>query len=243
MNALWTLNKAQFFAIIIAVVGVVGLVFLFAHPRNSNETNRTSTQQKVSEDKNPPQQMDIGEEKSPSQQTVTAEEKRPSQKTVTAEEKSSLQQTVKMPSEQTVNPDASGRDALHLGNTYFDAKAYDLAIQQYDYAIAHGSPGYYVRGVAWLEKRNYEQAIADFTQAIQREAGYYLTYFHRADAYAHKGDRDSAIADYRRALAFKPDEAVKKQIMAGLERLGAEPELQTDVGPKKTKRRARTKNR
>ena len=219
MNAPWTLNKTQFFAIIIAVVGVVGLVFLFVHLKNSNETNKTSPQQKISEDKRPPQQMEIGEEKSPSQQTVN------------------------MPSEQTVTPEASGRDALHLGNTYFDAKAYDLAIQQYDYAIAHGSPGYYVRGVAWLEKRNYEQAIADFTQAIQREAGYYLTYFHRADAYAHKGDRDSAIADYRRALALKPDDAIKKQIMGGLERLGAEPELQKEVGARETKRRARTKNR
>jgi tetratricopeptide (TPR) repeat protein len=148
-----------------------------------------------------------------------------------------------MPSKQTVTPDASGRDALHLGNTYFDAKAYDLAIQQYDYAIAHGSPAYFVRGVAWLEKRNYEQSIADFTQAIQLEAGYYLSYFHRADAYVHKGDRDSAIADYRRALALKPDEAVKKQIMASLERLGAELELQKDVDAQKTKRRTRTKNR
>ena len=148
-----------------------------------------------------------------------------------------------MPSKKTVTPDASGLDALHLGNTYFGAKAYEQAIQQYDYAIAHGAPAYYVRGVAWLEKQNYEHAIADFTQAIQREAGSYLTYFHRADAYAHKGDRDSAIADYQRALALKPDEAVKKQIMAGLERLGAEPELQKDVGAHETKRRARTKKR
>jgi type IV secretory pathway VirB10-like protein len=231
MNAPWTLNKTQFFAIIIAVVGVVGLVFLFAHLKNSNEANKTSPQRQISEDKSPPQQMEIGEEKSPPQQMEIGEEKSPPQ------------QTVKMPSMQAVTPDASGRDALHLGNTYFDAKAYDLAIQQYDYAIAHGSPAYYVRGIAWLEKRNYEQAIADFTQAIQREAGYYLTYFHRADAYAHKGDRDSAIADYRRALALKPDEAAKKQIMVGLERLGAEPELQKDVGAQETKRRARTKNR
>jgi tetratricopeptide (TPR) repeat protein len=243
MNAPWTPNKIQFFAIIIAVVGVVGLLFLFAHLNNSNETNKPSPQQQISEDKSPSQQMEIGEEKSPSQQTVTAEEKSPSQQTATAEEKSPPQQTVEIPSKQTVTPDASGLDALHLGNTYFDAKEYDLAIQQYDYAIAHGSPAYYVRGVAWLGKQNYEQAIADFTQAIQREAGYYLTYFHRADAYAHKGDRDSAIADYRRALALKPDEAVKKQIMAGLERLGAEPELQKDVGTQETKRRARTKNR
>ena len=232
MNAPCTLNKTQFFAIIIAVVGVMGLVFLFAHLKNSNVTNKTSPQQQISEDKSSPKQIEIGEEKS-----------QPQQQTVTVEERSPPQQTVKMPSEQTVTPDASGRDALHRGNTYFDAKAYDLAIQQYDYAIAHGSPGYYVRGVAWLEKRNYEQAIADLTQAIQREAGYYLSYFYRANAYAQKGDRDSAIADYRRALALKPDEAVKKQIMASLERLGAELELQKDVDAQKTKRRKRTKNR
>ena len=231
MNAAWTLNKTQFFAIIIAIISVVGLLSLFAYLKYSDETKKTLPQQQISEDKSPPQQMEIEEEKSPSQQAVTAEETSPPQ------------QPVKMPSKQIVTPDASGLDALHLGDTYFGAKAYEQAIQQYDYAIAHGAPAYYVRGVAWLEKQNYEQAIADFTQAIQREAGFYLTYFHRADAYAHKGDRDSAIADYRRALALKPDEAVIKQIMAGLERLGAEPELQKDVGAHETKRRARTKNR
>lgn len=231
MNAPWTLNKTQFFAIIIAIVSVVGLLSLFAYLKNSGETKKPLPQQQISENKSPPQQMEIEEEKNPSQQAVTAEETSPPQ------------QPVKMPSKQIVTPDASGLDALHLGDTYFAAKDYDLAIQQYDYAIAHGAPAYYVRGVAWLGKQNYEQAIADFTQAIQREAGFYLTYFHRADAYAHKGDRDSAIADYQRALALKPDEAVKKQIIAGLERLGATPELQKDVGAPETKRRARTKNR
>lgn len=231
MNTPWTLNNTKLFAIVIAIVSVLGLLSLFAYLKNSDETKRTLPQQQISENKSPPQQ------------TVTAEEKSPSQQAVTAEEISPPQQTAKMPSKQTVTPDALGLDALHLGDTYFDAKDYDLAIQQYDYAIAHGAPAYYVRGVAWLEKQNYEHAIADFTQAIQREAGFYLTYFHRADAYYHKGDRDSAIADYQRALALKPDEAVKKQIMAGLERLGATPELQKDAGAHEAKRRARTKNR
>ena len=64
MNAPRTLNKTQFLAIIIAVVGVVGLAFLFAHLKNSNETNKTSPHQQISEDKSSPQQMEIGEEKS-----------------------------------------------------------------------------------------------------------------------------------------------------------------------------------
>jgi tetratricopeptide (TPR) repeat protein len=239
-----TLNKIQFFSIISAALGVLWLLYLFVPLKNGNETTKTSSQQQVSKEESPPPPQTLtAEEKSSS---ATAEDKGPPQQPVIGEQKA-RQRTEpgedKTPSKQTVAQGKSGLDALHLGDSFFSTKAYDQAIQQYDYAIDHGAPAHYVRGVAWLEKQNYEQAIADFTETIQREAGYYLAYFHRADAYARKGDRDAAIADYRRALALKPDEAVKKQIIAGLERLGAEPELQKDLGAQETKRRKRTKNR
>ena len=77
------------------------------------------------------------------------------------------------------------------------------------------------RGMAWLAKHEYERAIADFTQATKFEHGNYLIYIHRAEANEQKGDRDSAIADYRRALALAPDKTMSDKIKATLKRLGS----------------------
>jgi tetratricopeptide (TPR) repeat protein len=166
-----TLNKIQFFSIISAALGVLWLLYLFVPLKNGNETTKTSSQQQVSKEESPPPPQTLtAEEKSSS---ATAEDKGPPQQPVIGEQKA-RQRTEpgedKTPSKQTVAQGKSGLDALHLGDSFFSTKAYDQAIQQYDYAIDHGAPAHYVRGVAWLEKQNYEQAIADFTEAIQREA-------------------------------------------------------------------------
>jgi tetratricopeptide (TPR) repeat protein len=74
--------------------------------------------------------------------------------------------------------------------------------------------------MAWLAKHEYERAIADFTEAAKVHADYFV-YIHRAEANEQKGDRDSAIADYRRALSRDPDETIRKQINAALKKLDA----------------------
>jgi RNA polymerase subunit RPABC4/transcription elongation factor Spt4/Flp pilus assembly protein TadD len=106
------------------------------------------------------------------------------------------------------------------GNGYLAKKQYDLAIQKFDEAISLGDrKSYDGRGIAWLEKHEYERAIADFTQAEASEHGNYVLYIHRAEANEQKGDRGSAIADYRRALALAPDKTINDQINAALQRL------------------------
>ena len=115
----------------------------------------------------------------------------------------------------------SGPYLYSQGNEYLANKQYDLAIQKFDEAISLGDEkSYDGRGMAWLAKREYERAIADFTQATKFERGNYLIYIHRAEANEQKGDRDSAIADYRRALALAPDKTMSDKIKATLKRLG-----------------------
>ena len=107
------------------------------------------------------------------------------------------------------------------GNEYLANKQYDLAIQKFDEAISLGdTKSYDSRGMAWLAKHEYERAIADFTQAAKFEHGNYFIYIHRAEANEQKGDRDSAIADYRRALALVPEKTISDKIKATLKRLG-----------------------
>ena len=62
---------------------------------------------------------------------------------------------------------------------------------------------YYSRGIAYARKGNYEQAIDDFTQAIQLKPDYADVYYHRANAYSDKDDYDHAIEDYTKVIQFK----------------------------------------
>jgi hypothetical protein len=127
--------------------------------------------------------------------------------------------------EETIDIDAIIHSLPYLnsqGNEYLANKQYDLAIQKFDEAISLGDTKLYdSRGMAWLAKHEYERAIADFTQAAKIEHGNYLIYIHRAEANEQKGDRDDAIADYRRALGFAPEKTISDQIKATLKRLDA----------------------
>jgi hypothetical protein len=107
------------------------------------------------------------------------------------------------------------------GSEYLANKEYDLAIQKFDEAISLGDPkSFDSRGMAWLAKQEYDRAIADFTQAAKFDHGNYLIYMHRAQANEQKGDRDSAISDYRRALALAPEKTISDKIKATLKQLG-----------------------
>ena len=107
------------------------------------------------------------------------------------------------------------------GNEYLANKQYDLAIQKFDEAISLGdTKSFDSRGTAWLAKQEYDRAIADFTQATKFDHGNYLIYMHRAQANEQKGDRDSAISDYRRALALAPEKNISDKIKTTLKRLG-----------------------
>lgn len=123
------------------------------------------------------------------------------------------------------------------GNRYLADKQYDLAIQSFDEAISLGeAKSYDGRGVAWLEKHEFERAIADLTQAVKAGHGNYIVYLHRAEANEQKGDRESAIDDYRRALALAPDKKISDQINAALKRLN--PALQPEAATSPRGRRA-----
>ncbi len=79
---------------------------------------------------------------------------------------------------------------------------------------------YYNRGVAYGDKGLYDQAIADYTQAIALKPDYAAAYDNRGWSYEKKGARDQAVADYRAALRLDP---TRKLAPDGLKRLGVTP--------------------
>ena len=61
------------------------------------------------------------------------------------------------------------------------------------------------RGVALTTEGGYDEAIAEFSKAIELEPEYVVAYSNRGYAYGLKGEWDIAIADFDKAIELAPD--------------------------------------
>src|ERR1700733_3360185 len=66
---------------------------------------------------------------------------------------------------------------------------------------------YYDRGNAYLTKRDYDRAIADFTAAISLRARFSDAFIMRGNARLAKGDPDGAASDFKAVVEFDPANA------------------------------------
>lgn len=67
---------------------------------------------------------------------------------------------------------------------------------------------YVSRGGEWINKQDYDRAIADTTAALKISPKTPQANYHRGVAWANKGDSVRAVADFDAAIALKPDDAV-----------------------------------
>jgi len=63
---------------------------------------------------------------------------------------------------------------------------------------------YFNRGIAYKNQRDFDRAIADYTQAIQLNPKDAKPHVNRGNVYSDKGDFDRAIADYSEAIQLDP---------------------------------------
>ena len=74
--------------------------------------------------------------------------------------------------------------------------------------IAGQLPGhamyYSNRGDSYLKNGNYDQAIAEYTQAIELDPSLTSFYYNRGLAYANKADYDNAISDFSQVIKMNP---------------------------------------
>lgn len=64
---------------------------------------------------------------------------------------------------------------------------------------------FYNRGNLYLNRREFERAIEDFSRAIRLKPKYERALFQRANAYYDHGEYDRAIEDYSRTIRLSPD--------------------------------------
>jgi tetratricopeptide (TPR) repeat protein len=60
------------------------------------------------------------------------------------------------------------------------------------------------RGNAYYDKKDYDRAIADYSEALRLDPQFALAFYNRSLAYRDKGDKDRAIDDYVQAILLDP---------------------------------------
>jgi tetratricopeptide (TPR) repeat protein len=86
----------------------------------------------------------------------------------------------------------------------------DLKIASCTRAIASGKLGpvaftaYDIRGGAWTDKREYDRAITDYSEAIKLNPKFAFAYNNRGITWTLKGEFDRAIADFDEAIRLNP---------------------------------------
>jgi tetratricopeptide (TPR) repeat protein len=80
-------------------------------------------------------------------------------------------------------------------------------LQAPDETTSNRAIAYYVRAGAYKTKGDNDQAIADYTKAIEANLRYAAAYTARGIVHQIKGDNDAAIADYTKAIEIDPRDA------------------------------------
>src|SRR5438128_2558409 len=63
---------------------------------------------------------------------------------------------------------------------------------------------HFIKGLEWLKKKEYDKAIADFSEAIRILPDNATGYLTRGGAYHSKKEYDKAIADFSEAIRLDP---------------------------------------
>jgi tetratricopeptide (TPR) repeat protein len=94
------------------------------------------------------------------------------------------------------------------GNVYSPAMMLTACTAAIESGRWRGKAAYNNRGNAYFAKKDYDRAIADYTEAIRLDPKYALAYSNRGTAYKAKGNYDLAIADYTEAIRLDPEDAL-----------------------------------
>jgi Tfp pilus assembly protein PilF len=72
---------------------------------------------------------------------------------------------------------------------------------------------HYNQGVAYYKDKDYDRAIAEFTEAIRIDPNDAEAYFRRGAGYGSTGDYDQAVKDFTEAIMINPNDADAKNFL------------------------------
>jgi len=104
--------------------------------------------------------------------------------------------------------DAEG--LFYLGNAFCDRGLFKSGIGCYDESLKleEYAGSYNNRGIAYAKLNKYEQAIEDFSKAIELDPDFAEAYNNRGLSYAELNEHEQAIKDYDKAIELNPNYAV-----------------------------------
>jgi tetratricopeptide (TPR) repeat protein len=79
-------------------------------------------------------------------------------------------------------------------------------IQNANEGAHNRSIAFYNRGGIYKERKDYDRAVADYSEAIKLDPQFASAYINRGLVYDLKGESDAAAGDFSRAIELKPDE-------------------------------------
>jgi tetratricopeptide (TPR) repeat protein len=108
----------------------------------------------------------------------------------------------------TVRNDAETKEmvtALAIQTTAVKSAVTQRPQQAASQTVPTSAGTYLDRGIQAMNKKEYDTAIADFTEAIRLDSNNAVAYYNRGNAYRNKGDNDRAISDYDQAIRIDPN--------------------------------------
>lgn len=96
---------------------------------------------------------------------------------------------------------------INCGNAYMKLNEYELALENYNYAISlvpENSIAWNARGHVKYLQGDYELAINDFTEALNINSNYPSALINRANAFTETGKIQAALQDYTQAEKINP---------------------------------------
>src|SRR6478672_8805899 len=102
-----------------------------------------------------------------------------------------------------LHPNVTRQNLMRSKKLHAAAVALCLTILTFS-SFAQTESDYFSRGQAALDRKDYDDAVAQFSNVLSLRSDYAEAYNNRGLAYFHKGQYDSAIGDFNRAIQYKP---------------------------------------